>query len=219
MKIVLIPNPRMHIVNNNYMHSNTGRQSLYSKVVNRLSTIWLEFVTGFLWWGIGYVPFHHIRRLFYRFFGMTIGKGSTIHMMARIYDPRFITIGKDTIVGERVLLDGRRQMVGSTGGISIGDHVDIASEVMIWTAEHDLKSERWLAKEEPVAIEDYVFIGPRAIILPGITVARGAVVAAGAVVTKNVAELDIVAGVPAKPIAKRPISQLDYTLGRTRWFQ
>lgn len=150
---------------------------------------------------------------------MTIGSGSTIHMMARIYDPRYISIGKDTIIGERVSLDGRRQMVGSRGAITIGNHVDIASEVMIWTAEHDLKSERWLAREEPVVIEDYVFIGPRAIILPGVTIGRGAIVAAGAVVTKNVEALDIVGGVPAKPISKRPITQLDYKLGRARWFQ
>ncbi len=150
---------------------------------------------------------------------MRIGSGSTIHMMARIYDPRYIVIGNDTIIGERVSLDGRRQMMGSLGGITIGDHVDIASEVMIWTAEHDLKSERWLAREEPVKIEDYVFIGPRAIILPGVTIGRGAVVAAGAVVTKDVAALDIVVGVPAKPIAKRPVTQLEYRLGRARWFQ
>lgn len=201
------------------MESQTGRKSLSDKVINRIHTVWLELVTGFLWWDVGFIPFHHIRRFFYRLFGMTIGSGSTIHMMARIYDPRYIVIGKDTIIGEKVSLDGRRQMIGSRGAITIGDHVDIASEVMIWTAEHDLRSQRWLAKEEPVVIEDYVFIGPRAIILPGVTIGRGAVVAAGAVVTKNVAQLDIVAGVPAKPIAKRPIEQLDYHLGRARWFQ
>ncbi|PWU23622.1 acyltransferase [Candidatus Cerribacteria bacterium 'Amazon FNV 2010 28 9'] len=150
---------------------------------------------------------------------MRIGKGSTIHMMARIYDPYHIVIGNDTIIGERASLDGRRQRVDSQGGLVIGDHVDIASEVMIWTSEHDLKSPRFLPIEEKVVIEDYVFIGPRAIILPGITIGRGAVVAAGAVVTKDVAPLTIVGGVPAKPIAKRPESQLDYTLGRARWFQ
>lgn len=201
------------------MDSNTGRRTLDQKIGNRIATIWLELVTGWLWWGVGRVPFHHVRRFFYRLFGMSLGSGSTIHMLARIYDPRYIIIGKDTIIGERVSLDGRRQMVGSKGGITIGDHVDIASEVMIWTSEHDLKSERWLAREEPVTIEDYVFIGPRAIILPGVSIGRGAVVAAGAVVTKNVEALDIVAGVPAKPIAKRPIAQLDYHLGRARWFQ
>jgi len=150
---------------------------------------------------------------------MKMGKGSTIHMRARIYDPRHIAIGEDTIIGEKASLDGRKQLKDSHGGLVIGDHVDIASDVMIWTSEHDLKSPEFLPIEEKVVIEDYVFIGPRAIILPGVTIGKGAVVAAGAVVTKDVAPLDIVAGVPAKPIAKRPQSQLSYRLGRARWFQ
>lgn len=201
------------------MSSNTGRKSLSAKILNRLFTIYLEFITGFLWWGVGKIPSHHFRRFFYRLFGMRIGTGSTIHMMARIYDPRFIAIGEDTIIGEKVTLDGRRQLLNSKSGITIGDHVDIASEVMIWTSEHDLTSPDWLAIEEKVAIEDYVFIGPRAIILPGVTIGRGAIIAAGAVVTKDVEPLTIVGGVPAKPIGKRPISQLKYRLGRARWFQ
>jgi acetyltransferase-like isoleucine patch superfamily enzyme len=201
------------------MESHTGRKSLDQKITNRISTIWLELVTGFLWWGVGFVPFHHIRRFFYRLFGMHIGSGSTIHMMARIYDPRHIRIGADTIIGERASLDGRMQMVNSNGGLVIGDHVDIASEVMIWTSQHDLKSPTWAAIEKKVTIDDYVFIGPRSILLPGVHIGRGAVVAAGAVVTKDVEALDIVAGVPAKPIGKRPVEQLNYTLGRARWFQ
>jgi maltose O-acetyltransferase len=200
-------------------NSNTGRKTLSAKVANRLQTVWLELVTGFLWWGVGWIPSHHLRRFFYRWTGMKIGQGSSLHMMARIYDPRHIIIGDDTIIGEKCSLDGRKQLADSHGGLEIGNHVDIASEVMIWTSEHDLKSERWLAKEEKVIIEDYVFIGPRAIILPGVTIGRGAVIAAGAVVTKSVPELAIVAGVPAKQIATRPLSQLNYRLGRARLFQ
>jgi len=192
---------------------------LWQKVIRRLNAISLELVTGFLWWGVGIVPSHHVRRFFYRLFGVKIGSGSTIHMLARIYDPRFLSIGKDTIIGERATLDGRRQLPNSRGGLTIGDHVDIASEVMIWTSEHDLRSPGFSAIEEPVTIEDYVFIGPRAIILPGVKIGRGVVVAAGAVVTKDVPPGVIVGGVPAKEIGRRPIENLSYRLGRARWFQ
>ncbi len=193
--------------------------SLLRKVGRRLSAIWLELITGFLWWGVGYLPFHHLRRFFYRLAGMKIGTGSTLHMMGRIYDPRHILIGEDTIIGEQFVLDGRRQLPGSKGGLTIGNHVDIASQVMIWTSEHDLADPTMKPREEPVVIEDYVFIGPRAIILPGVTIHRGAVVAAGAVVTKDVPTCQMVAGIPAKQIATRDESALGYTLGRTRWFQ
>lgn len=201
------------------MTSNTGRTSLSSRIVNRLKTMWLELITGFLWWGVGYVPSHHFRRFFYRLFGMKIGSGSTIHMMGRIYDPRHITIGRDTIIGERVSLDGRMQILGSAGGLQIGDHVDIAAEVMIWTSEHDLRDPRMRAIEAKVVIEDYVFIGPRVIILPGVTIGKGAVVAAGAVVTKDVPAGTIVGGVPAKHLSERGLTSYEYTLGRARLFQ
>lgn len=201
------------------MESLTGRTGLADKIINRLATIWLELMTGFLWWFVGEIPLHHVRRFFYRLNGMSIGKGSTIHMRARIYDPRHIKIGEDTIIGEYATLDGRRQLKNSKGGLTIGNHVDIASDVMIWTSKHDMKSERFAPIEDKVVIEDYVFIGPRAIINPGITIGKGAVVAAGAVVTHDVAPLDMVAGIPAKPIMKRQASQLTYKLGRSRWFQ
>ncbi len=53
-----------------------------------------------------------------------------------------------------------------------------------------------------IDIHDNVFIGFNAIILPNVTIGPNAIVAAGAVVTKDVAEGDIVAGVPAKPIGR-----------------
>lgn len=159
----------------------------------------------------GYVPSHHYRRFFYRLFGIQIGKGSTIHMGARFYDPRNIKIGNDSIIGEGAVLDGRDKLI-------IGDHVDIASEVMIYNAEHDIKDPNFKAINAPVVIEDYVFIGPRAIILPGVKIKKGAVVGAGAVVTNEVGEYSIVGGVPAKEIGKRP-RDLNYRLGRAAWFR
>lgn len=182
------------------------------KVGRRLKAIWIELVCAKLRVA-GYVPFHHYRRFAYRIFGVSIGRGSTIHMFATFYNPFNIKIGNDTIIGEWAVLDGRESLI-------IGDHVDIASNVMIYNAEHDVHSTGFTkARMEKVEISDYVFIGPRAIILPGVTVGRGAVVGAGAVVTKDVMPLTIVGGVPAKEIGTRDENSLNYKLGRAAWFR
>lgn len=193
-------------------------QDVWHKIIKRLSAWKLEFITGWLWWGVGAIPFHSVRKFFYRLAGLKIGKDSTLHMKARVYDPKGIKIGMGTLIGERATLDGRKQLKNSAGGLIIGNHVDIASEVMIWTSEHDLKSDTWTAIEAQSEIEDYVFIGPRAIILPGVKLRKGCVVAAGAVVTKDVPEKTIVAGIPAKIIGQRK-GELNYKLGRARLWQ
>ncbi|KKQ34695.1 MAG: Acetyltransferase, partial [Microgenomates group bacterium GW2011_GWA2_37_6] len=103
--------------------------------------------------------------------------------------------------------------------LTIGDHVDIATGVMIYNSKHDINDSEFSAKTSPVEIGDYVFIGPRAIILPGVTIGKGAVIAAGAVVTKDVAEFTIVGGVPAQVIGERKNKDPHYKLGRAAWFR
>lgn len=184
---------------------------VFGKIINRIKNIFLEFEV-FLLHLVGCVPCHHFRRFFYRLAGIKIGKGSTIHTKARFYDPRNISIGVDSIIGEGVVLDGRDLL-------TIGSHVDIASEVMIYNSEHNVNDESFIATNAPVKIEDYVFIGPRVIILAGVTVGRGAIVGAGAVVTKDVPPHAIVGGVPAKIIGERRNKDLHYKLGRARLFR
>ncbi len=182
-----------------------------TKVENRLDTILLELQNAFLR-GMGHVPFHGIRRFFYRAGGMWIGAGSSIHMCAVFYNLRNIVIGEDTIIGENAVLDGREKLY-------IGNHVDIASEVMIYNGQHDINDTAFKGVFENVIINDYVFIEPRAIILPGITIGKGAIVGAGAVVTRDVSDFAIVGGVPAKVIGERKNKNLHYSLGRAAWFR
>lgn len=201
------------------MKDKTGKvlssKEIAQKGMNRIANILLEAEVSILHL-VGCIPSHLIRRFFYRLAGMKIGGGSTIHMHARFYNPHMIRIGKDTIIGEGIVLDGRARL-------TIGNHVDIASDVMIYNSEHNVHSDEFASEtgviEAPVVIEDYVFIGPRAIILPGVTLKKGAVVGAGAVVTKDVEEYKIVGGIPAKEIGERKVKDLHYILGRARLFR
>jgi maltose O-acetyltransferase len=197
------------------MKDKAGKQlsqtELIAKIENRCNTVLLEMQNMFLRC-VGHIPLHHARRFFYRLGGMWIGQGASIHMGAVFYNVKHISIGEDTIIGENAVLDGRHKLW-------IGNHVDIASEVMIYNAQHDIHDKEFIAKSEPVMIKDYAFIGPRAIILPGVTIGKGAVVGAGAVVTKDVSDFAIVGGVPAKVIGERKSKNLDYKLGRAAWFR
>lgn len=181
------------------------------KIINRLFS-YFEDLELFIVRLVGLLPIHTFRWLIYKSAGVKIGKHSHFHMGTQFFNPLGVTVGWGTIIGQNAFLDGR-------GGLKIGDHVAIASDVLIYTSEHDINSEDFIPTLAAVNIEDYCFIGPRAIILPGVSIGKGAVVAAGAVVTKDVKELDIVGGVPAKIISQRRIKEFKYKLGRARLFQ
>lgn len=183
----------------------------FSKAENRLINYLLDWDLLLLR-VVGQFPIYSVRKLFYSLAGVKIGNKSHLHIGTQFFNPKNIKIGNGTIIGQNAFLDGRDKLI-------IGDHVDIASDVMIYNSEHDINSDDFKAIEAPVEIEDYVFIGPRAIILPGVKVSRGSIVAAGAVVTKDVPEFSIVGGVPAKVIGERKLKDFNYILGRARLFQ
>lgn len=196
----------------NRMGENLEPGEVAQKGVIRVKTIFAE-----LWLYkvhvAGHIPSHLFRRFMYRLSGMKIGKGSAVHMYTRFYNPAGVQIGEDTIVGEYAVLDGRAPLI-------IGDHVDIATGVMMYNSQHDLNADDFAEHTDaPITIGNYVFIGPRAIILPGVTIGEGAVVGAGAVVTKDIPPYAIAGGVPAKIIGERKNKKLKYRLGRPHLFR
>jgi acetyltransferase-like isoleucine patch superfamily enzyme len=64
-------------------------------------------------------------------------------------------------------------------------------------------------KMAPITIGDAVWIGANSIILKGVTIGKGSIVGAGSVVTKDVPEMTIVAGNPARIIRKITEEGLD----------
>lgn len=194
------------------MGRDLSNKEITQKAMNRGVNVLLDFELLILNLISSLVPSHLLRKLAFQAAGVRIGKKSYVHMGVRFYLPSGVSIGDGTIIGDHCFLDGRAKL-------SIGNHVDIASQVLIYNSEHDVNSEGFDPIEESVEIGDYVFIGPRAVILPGVKIGRGAVVAAGAVVTGSVKDFEIVGGVPAKVIGERRNKDPHYRLGRARLFQ
>ena len=144
-----------------------------------------------------HIPSHHIRNFILTVvFRMQKHRSAVIYSGFLVRSPSKVNIGAGTVVGYNCELDGRR-------GLTIGDNVNISSDVKFYTLQHDYNDPGFTAVGAPVIVKDYAWISVRAIILPGVTIGRAAVVAAGAVVTKNVPDYAIVGGVPAKVIGQR----------------
>ena len=85
--------------------------------------------------------------------------------------------------------------------IEIGDDVQIAPSVQLYTATHPLDPDvrrSGLEAGKPIRIGHNVWIGGGAIILPGVTVGDDAVIGAGSVVTRDVPRGVVVVGNPAR---------------------
>jgi acetyltransferase-like isoleucine patch superfamily enzyme len=154
-----------------------------------------------------------------------IGENVVIEDGVLVFKPDKISLGSNVYVGHYAILRGydRGEMVigsgtwigqfcyiNSAGGVEIGSDVGIGPCVKIMTSRHGEEGRQvpvLLCDLEfaPVRIEDGSDIGLGAIILPGVTVGRGAIIGAGAVVTRDVEPFSIVAGVPARKMAERPL--------------
>lgn len=119
----------------------------------------------------------------------------------RIVGPANLTIGSNTKILNRVLLDSR-------GGLEIGRDTQVGFESIILTSTHRFKDrERPILEQgmesKPVLIGSDVWIGTRVIVLPGVTIGDHSIVGAGSIVTRDVPAGVIVGGNPAKIIRTR----------------
>lgn len=163
---------------------------------------------------LGTIPSLSFRLVLYRLLGLQAEKHVVIHHRTEIWAPYYLQIGQGTIIGDNAMLDARR-------GIVMGKHVNLSSNVSIYTEQHNYQDPLFRCSQERdknVEIGDRAWIGSNVTILPGVKIGEGAVCCAGCVVTKDVAPYTVVAGVPAKPIGERT-HDLRYELdGTSCWF-
>ena len=124
-----------------------------------------------------------IRELFFRLINKKIDP------TFRMFPPFYTECGINITVGKNVFINACCKFQDQ-GGIEIGDNVLIGHGVSILTLNHDFIPENRLAMiPKSVKINSNVWIGSNSVILPGIKI-----------VTKDVPNLAVVAGNPARII-------------------
>lgn len=120
----------------------------------------------------------------------------------RLFPPFYTDCGKNLLIGKNVFINSGCRFQDQ-GGVVIGDGALIGHNVVLATINHDFDpAQRGNNLPAPIRIGTNVWIGAGAIVLPGVTIGDGAVVAAGAVVTKDVSDMTVVGGVPARVIKR-----------------
>jgi acetyltransferase-like isoleucine patch superfamily enzyme len=118
-----------------------------------------------------------------------------VHSTSTIVYPENIVVGVDAYPG---IMGGC--YIQGIGGIEIGDYTQVAPNVIIVSANHDVYDSREHI-EAKVRIGKYCWLGAGCKIMPGVTLGDFTIVGAGAVVTKSFPEGHcILAGVPAMKI-------------------
>lgn len=118
-----------------------------------------------------------------------------VHWASQVFDVENIYVGVDSYPG---IMKGC--YIQGKGGIYVGDYTQIAPNVVIVSANHNVYDNRKHVLQ-PVKIGKYCWLGAGCKIMPGVELGDFTIVAAGAVVTKSFTEGHcVIAGVPAKKI-------------------
>ncbi|MFC1606565.1 acyltransferase [Candidatus Latescibacterota bacterium] len=107
----------------------------------------------------------------------------------------FVEITRNVKIGKKCLIESHSFICDS---VVIEDNVFIGHGVM-FTNDMYPRTDRYVAYHKTL-VKSYASIGTNATILGGVTIGQHSIVGAGSVVTKNVPDLSVVAGNPAKKI-------------------
>lgn len=129
-------------------------------------------------------------------FGARIGRCCRIKPGVRIKFPWRLSVGDHCWLGEDVWIDNLADVV-------IGSHVCLSQGAYLCTGNHNYRKSTFDLSVHPIQIGDGAWIAAMVRIGPGAVIGVDAVVQFGAVLTGSVADAQVMAGNPARPVRHR----------------
>ena len=129
-----------------------------------------------------------------------------------IEPPFFCDYGYNIEIGENFFANYNFTVL-DVGKVRIGENVQIAPNVSIYTAGHPIHPESRNSGYEygiGISIGDNCWIGGNTCIMPGVTIGKNVVIGAGSVVTKDIPDDVIAVGNPCKVVRKITEADRDY---------
>ncbi len=129
-----------------------------------------------------------------------------------IEPPFFCDYGYNIEIGENFFANYNFTVL-DVGKVRIGENVQIAPNVSIYTAGHPIHPESRNSGYEygiDISIGDNCWIGGNTCIMPGVTIGKNVVIGAGSVVTKDIPDDVIAVGNPCKVVRKITEADRDY---------
>jgi len=163
-----------------------------------------SWLTSILWAGGELLP-QGARKIIFQLLLKSYDKSSTIDYKTYIRYPAHVKIGRRTVINRGCCLIASYHH--KEAEISIGNHVAVGPGTYFLAAGHDYRTRNLANTAGSIYVGDDVWIGARSVILQGVTIGEGAVIAAGSVVTKDVPAYTVAAGVPARVIKERVLSE------------
>lgn len=156
---------------------------------------YIGYLKGLISRYISYIKYEHIANIA-RKNGAIVGKGVIMPKSLANKMNSNVTIGNHVSI-ETDLIDTRTKL-------TIGNNVIIGRGSEILTVSHNIDSPEWEPKYYGLVIQDYVWIPTNVLVLPSCReIGYGAVISAGSVVVKNVEQMTVISGNPAKELRKR----------------
>jgi putative colanic acid biosynthesis acetyltransferase WcaF len=167
----------------------------------RGAPLWVEA----LWYFVGspivrshLVVSSALRCMILRMFGAKIGKGVYAKPGLRVKFPWYLEVGDYSWLGEDLWID-------NLAPVKLEAHCCLSQGAYLCTGNHDWSSTNMRLFRLPITCKRGCWVGAKSVVCPGVVVGAGAIIAAGSVATKNVPEMEIHAGNPARFVRLRKL--------------